>query len=85
MAGAITRPGALLRYGGWALVPLSLFMGLCLGAVGAEELTGAAIIPESLGRAALPAAALLLGVAALGWLSFLISCALVWRVPRAKA
>ena len=85
ISGTVSKSGALLRYGGWALVPLVLFMGLFLGAIGAEELSGAAIIPEPLGRAALPVAALLLGVAGLGWLSFLILCALVWRAPRAKA
>ena len=62
MAGANTKTGAVLRYGGWALVPLALFLGIYLGAVGFEELSGAAIIPESLGRTALPVAALLLGV-----------------------
>ena len=84
-SGTVSKPAALLRYGGWALVPLLLFTGLFLGAIGAEELSGAAIIPELLGRAALPVAALLLGIAGLGWLSFLILCALVWRAPGAKA
>ena len=86
MAGAVTKPAALLRYGAWALVPLLLFTGLFLGAIGAEELSGAAIIPELLGRAALPFAALLLGVAGLGWAQLLTS--VHWsggcRAPRRK-
>jgi hypothetical protein len=61
MSGAITKLAALLQYGAWALTPLIVFTGLFLGAVAAEELTGAAIIPELLGRAVLPVAALLLG------------------------
>jgi hypothetical protein len=85
MSGAVTRPAALLRYGGWALLPLLLFVGLFLSAIGAEELTGTATIPEPLARIALLIAALLLGLAGLGWLSFSILCALVWRVPGAKA
>jgi hypothetical protein len=85
MSGTVTKPTALLRYGGWALLPLLLFAGLFLGAIGAEELSGVAIIPEPLARIALPVAALLLGIAGLGWLTFSILCALVWRVAGAKA
>jgi hypothetical protein len=66
VSGAITKLGALLRYGAWALTSLLSFAGLFLAAVAAEELTGAAIIPEPLGRAVLPMAAVLLGVAGLG-------------------
>ena len=85
IAGAGSKPAALLRYGGWALVPFLLFTGLFLGAIGAEELSGAAVIPEPLGRAALPVAALLLGIAGLGRLIFLILCALIWQAPGAGA
>ena len=85
MSGAITKLAALLQYGAWALTPLIVFTGLFFAAVGAEELTSAAIIPELLGRAVLPLAAFLLGIAALGWVGFLILCGVVWRVPSAKA
>ena len=85
VSGAVTKLVALLQYAAWALTPLLLFIGLFLGAVGAEELTGAAIIPEPLARATLLIAAGLLGFAALGWVSFLVLCGLVWRVPGAKA
>lgn len=71
-SGAISKAGAVLRYGGWALAPLLLFIGLLAGASGTEELTGAAIIPELVARSALPAAALLLGMALLGWVCYLI-------------
>ena len=85
MSGAITKLAALLQYGAWAATPLIVFTGLFFAAVGAEELTSAAIIPELLGRAVLPLAAFLLGIAALGWVGFLILCGVVWRVPSAKA
>jgi hypothetical protein len=85
ISGAVAKPAALLRYAGWALLPLLVFVGLFLSAIGAEELSGAAIIPEPLARVALLVAALLLGIAGLGWLTFSILCALVWRVPGAKA
>jgi len=70
LAGVVSKPAALVRYGGWALVPLLFWAGLLLGAVAAEELSGAAIISEPVGRATLPLAALLLAIAGLGWLSF---------------
>jgi len=85
VAGDVTRFGGVVRYGGWAFAPLLLYVGFFFGLVGLEELSGAAIIPEPVGRATLPVAALLLGVALLGSLSFSILCALFWRVPRVKA
>lgn len=81
-SGTMRKPRALLLYGVWALAPLVLFIGLFMGAVGIEELTKAAVIPEPLARAALPTAAMLLGIAMLGWGSFLVWCGLV--VPRAR-
>jgi hypothetical protein len=84
-SGAMTKLAALLQYGAWALTPLVFFIGLFLAAVGAEELTGAAIIAEPLGRAVLLVTAVLLGVAAIGWVSFLVLCGLVWRVPGASS
>lgn len=74
-SGTISKGAAVLRYGGWALTPLIVCIGLFAGAVGAEELTGAAIIPELVGRSALPVAALLLVAAVLGWAGFLIRAA----------
>jgi hypothetical protein len=80
-AGEVTRLGALVAYGGWALAPFLSFLGLFAGLVGLEELSGAAIVPEPLGSAAGPTAALLLGVAGLGWLGFSLCCARVRRPP----
>jgi hypothetical protein len=85
VSGELTRLGGLVRYGAWAVAPGLLFVAAFLGLVGLEELSGAAIIPEPLGRAALPAAALLLGVAGLGWLCFSIQCARMRRAPGKKA
>ncbi|MGH9462259.1 MAG: hypothetical protein ACRD1X_13635 [Vicinamibacteria bacterium] len=79
----MTRLGASVRYGVWAVAPLLLFIGSFLGLVGVEELSGSAIIPEPMGRVVLPMSALLLGIAGLGWASFSISCAVIGRRQRA--
>lgn len=84
-SGAMSKVAALLQYGAWALAPPILFVALSLSAVGVEELTGAAIISEPLGRAALLISAVLLGIAGVGWVSFAIVCGVVWRPPGAKA
>ena len=83
-AGEVARLEGSVRYGGWAVVPLLLLVAFFFGLVGLEELFDSAIIPELLGRAALPIAMLLLGVAALGWLCFSVFCAFIGRVPRTK-
>ena len=85
MSGTMTKLGALFQYGAWALTPFLVFIGVLLGAVGAEELTGTAIVPEPFARAVLLMATLLLGIAILGWVGFVILCGLVWRAPGAKA
>lgn len=82
--GEFTRFGGSIRYGGWALVPLLLFVGVFFGLVGLEELSGGAIISEPMGRATLPMAILLLGIAGLGGVCFSISCALIGGVPAGK-
>jgi hypothetical protein len=84
-ASEVTRLGASVRYAGWALAPLLLFVALFFGFVGLEELSGKAIISELMGRAALPVATLLLGIAGLGWVCFSISCALIGRVRAGKS
>jgi hypothetical protein len=60
-------------------------VGGFFGLVGIEEASGAAIIPEPVGRAALPAAVLLLGIAGLGCLLFSVWCAFIWRASDSKA
>jgi hypothetical protein len=84
VAREVTRIAASVRYGGWAVAPLLLFVGFFFGLAGLEELFDSAIIPELLGRAALPIAMLLLGVAALGWLCFSVFCAFSRRIPGTK-
>jgi hypothetical protein len=77
-SGATTNVAAVFRYAGWAVTPLLLFAGLFFGAVGVEELTGAAVVSEPFGRVVLPVAVLLLAFAVLGWVAFLIRC-VAWR------
>lgn len=36
LCGEMTRLGASVRYGGWAVAPLVLFIGFFLGLVGVE-------------------------------------------------
>lgn len=74
-SGELTRRGALVRHGGWALAPFPSLVGLLSLPVGLGKLSGAAIVPEPRGRGALPTAALLLGVAGPGWLGFALPCA----------
>jgi len=85
VSGGISRLGGSVRFGAWALAPLLAFVGFFLGLVGLEELSGAALIPEPVGRAALPIAALLLAIAGIGWLCFSIACVFARPVPGAKA
>lgn len=85
ISGGVTRLGGSVRYAGWALAPLLSFVGCFFGLVGLEELSGAAIIPEPLGRVALLTATLLLAIAGVGWLCFSILCALIWRVADPNA
>jgi hypothetical protein len=77
LSGNLTRLGAIVRYTGWAVAPLVLLAALFFGAIGLEEITDAAVIPELLGRATLPAAAVLLVLAGLGVCSFSIQVAYV--------
>jgi hypothetical protein len=79
LSGSLTKLGAIVRYTGWALVPLVLLAALFFGAVGLEELTGTAVIPELLGRAVLPASGVFLVLACLGICSF--SVQLVFFTP----
>ena len=83
VSGSLTRLGAIVRYTGWAVAPLVLLAALFFGAVGLEEVTGAAVLPELLGRAALPAAAVLLGLAGLG--AFFFSVQVAFVTPRARS
>jgi len=83
VSGSLTRLGAIVRYTGWAVAPLVLLAALFFGAVGLEEVTGAAVLPELIGRAALPAAAVLLGLAGLGAFCFCVQVAFV--TPRAHS
>lgn len=85
VSGTITKLAAVLEYAAWALTPLLLLIGLFLGAMGTEELTGQAIIPELAARAALPVAAMLLGFAVVGWVAFLFMGGALRRVPGPKA
>lgn len=84
-SGGLTKLAAVVRYSAWALAPLAALTALFLGGIGLEEVTGAAVLPEPLGRAALPAAAALLCLAALGILSFGIQVAVLKPRVRANA
>jgi hypothetical protein len=77
--GRTTKLRALSQYAGWALAPLALVVGLLLGAIGIEEASGRALIAEPWGRAALPAAAVLLAVGVVGVLAFSVQVALLRR------
>jgi hypothetical protein len=79
LTGEVTRLGALVRYSGWALLPPVLSVAGFFGMVGLEEVSGAAIVPEAVGRSALPAAVLLLGIGVMGCLSFCVWCTVAWR------
>jgi hypothetical protein len=83
--GSITKLGAVVRYSAWALAPLVAFVVLFLGVIGLEEVTSAAILPEPLGRATPPAAAVLLCLAGLGILSFGILVAIAMPREHSKA
>lgn len=72
--GAVTRPGAIGRYGAWAFAPFVGAALMLLGAIGAEEATGTAIIPEAVARSTPLVAAALGVVAAAGTLGFLVRC-----------
>jgi len=85
LSGSLTRLGAIARYTAWALAPLVLLAALFSGVVALEEVTGAAVLPDLLGRAALPAAAVLLGLAGLGVFSFSLQTVFVTPGARAKA
>ena len=82
-SGNLTKLAAVVRYSAWALAPLVALATLFFGVIGLEEVTGAAVLPEPIGRATLPAAAVLLCLAGLGVLSFGIQVALL--KPRASA
>lgn len=84
-SGSLTKLGAVVRYSAWALAPLVALAALFFGVIGLEEVTGAALLPEPLGRATLPAAAVLLCLAGLGILSFGIQVAVVKSRAHAKA
>lgn len=82
-SGRLTKLQGTLRYGLWALVPPLLFGASLFGAVGLEEWLGVAVLSESLSRATLPIAALLLGAAGLGSACFAVRCAFVKRAAGA--
>lgn len=84
LSGEITRLGALVRYAGWALLPALSCVAGFFGLVGLEEVSGAAIVPEPVGRLALPASALLLGVGVLGCVLFAAWGAVAWRAAAPK-
>ena len=76
-SGQLTKLQGALRYGVWAVVPLLLFVALFFAAVGLEEWSGVAVLPESLSRVIVLTAALLLGVAGLGSACFGVRCAII--------
>jgi hypothetical protein len=82
--GRLTRRSASLRFGIWALAPLLMFIAFMLGAVGLEEWSGASLLSEGVGRATLPVAAALLGIAAIGWIAFATRCALSRPGPKTE-
>jgi hypothetical protein len=84
-AGSLTKLAAVVRYSAWALAPLVALAALFVGVIALEEVTGAAILPEPLGRATLPAAAVLLCLAGSGTLAFGIQVAVVTPRGHAKA
>lgn len=77
LSGGLTRLGALVRYLAWALAPVAVLAGLFFAVVGLEEVSGAGLVPELVARAALPIAALLLAIAALGVLFFSVQVAVI--------
>ncbi|MGE0455909.1 MAG: hypothetical protein AB7O37_19510 [Vicinamibacteria bacterium] len=68
--GGLSKMGAVIRYALWALMPPLLFVVAFLVGVGLEEWLDVALIPELLGRAALPVGVFLVGSAGLGSICF---------------
>ena len=80
----LTRLGGFVRYGLWASAPLLLFVAFFFSAVGIEEWFGVSVLSELMGRATLPAAAFLLGIAMVGWICFVAKCVLSSAQPDTK-
>jgi hypothetical protein len=69
--GTATRLQSVLRYAGWALVPLLLLVGGFAAMIGIEELFDVALVGERSGLLAIP----VFGLSVLGTLAFMIRCA----------
>jgi len=67
-----------------ALLPVSAHLLLFLAAVGLEEVAGAAIVSEGLGRSLIPVAAISLAIVVLGFLSFVIAVVFTARAARQR-
>lgn len=74
-AGSITRLRSVLRYTGWALLPVVLFVAGFAAMAGIEEWLQVALIEERAALLAIP----VLGLSVLGTASFAIRCAFVRR------
>jgi hypothetical protein len=72
LTGRVGRVGGVLQFGGWAFVPVVAWVAGFFGLVGAEELTGIALIPEPAGRAMLPMTAALLVLGMVAWVAFVM-------------
>ena len=80
-AAELTRAGAFLRYLGWGFLPPGVTVGVFLLLIGAEELTGAAIIAEGLARSLPLLVGFQVALALLGALAFGVRLAFL---PRAR-
>jgi hypothetical protein len=73
--------GGALRFAAWALLPLVLFIGLFLAAIGIEEEFGASVLSEPMGRATPFIVLALLALAMVTSVSFAVAC---WRTKPAS-
>jgi len=77
--GRMSKLKAVLLYALGSLAPTVLYVALFFSLVGIEELTGAALIPEEIGRSFL----IVVGLGLAVWLLALVPCAVL--IVRARA
>ena len=68
-AGALSKGAAIGRFAFVAVLPSLAYLGLFFAIIGLEEVTGAALIPEEMGRGFLPG----LGIGLLVWIAGLVA------------
>lgn len=79
-AGRTSKPKAVLLYTLGSLLPTVLYVVLFFSLVGIEELTGAALIAEEIGRSFL----IVVGLGLAVWLLALVPCAVLIARARPK-